>query len=60
MEVFDQPWKKPHEGVVGAFWGIYDVERKPKFSFTGPIQSGAMWFYEIAGVLAACCSSDFT
>jgi exo-beta-1,3-glucanase (GH17 family)/cellulose synthase/poly-beta-1,6-N-acetylglucosamine synthase-like glycosyltransferase len=51
MEVFDQPWKKPHEGVVGAFWGIYDVERKPKFSFTGPIQSGAMWFYEIAGVL---------
>jgi exo-beta-1,3-glucanase (GH17 family)/cellulose synthase/poly-beta-1,6-N-acetylglucosamine synthase-like glycosyltransferase len=52
MEVFDQPWKKPHEGVVGAFWGIYDVERNPKFSFQGTIVDSAMWFYEIAALLA--------
>ena len=51
MEVFDQPWKKPHEGVVGAFWGIYDVERKPKFTFQGPILDSSMWYYEIAAVL---------
>jgi hypothetical protein len=51
MEVFDQPWKKPHEGVVGAFWGIYDVDRQPKFSFQGPIRSDAAWYSGIAAVL---------
>jgi exo-beta-1,3-glucanase (GH17 family)/cellulose synthase/poly-beta-1,6-N-acetylglucosamine synthase-like glycosyltransferase len=51
MEVFDQPWKKPHEGVVGAFWGIYDVHRKPKFSFDGPIQPATLLYSGIAAVL---------
>ncbi len=52
MEVFDQPWKKPHEGVVGAFWGIYDVHRNPKFSFQGPIRSDAAWYSAMAAVLS--------
>ncbi len=52
MEIFDQPWKKPHEGVVGAFWGIYDVERKPKFSFHGPIESSTLLYSGISAVLA--------
>jgi exo-beta-1,3-glucanase (GH17 family)/glycosyltransferase involved in cell wall biosynthesis len=52
MEIFDQPWKKPHEGVVGAFWGIYDVDRNPKFSFQGPIRSDAAWYSGIVAVLA--------
>jgi exo-beta-1,3-glucanase (GH17 family)/cellulose synthase/poly-beta-1,6-N-acetylglucosamine synthase-like glycosyltransferase len=51
MEVFDQPWKKPHEGVVGAFWGIYDVDRQPKFPFQGPIRSDAALYSGIAAVL---------
>jgi len=51
MEVFDQPWKKPHEGVVGAFWGIYDVHRKPKFSFDGAIQPATLLYSGIAAVL---------
>jgi exo-beta-1,3-glucanase (GH17 family)/cellulose synthase/poly-beta-1,6-N-acetylglucosamine synthase-like glycosyltransferase len=51
MEVFDQPWKKPHEGVVGGFWGIYDVERRPKFAFTGPIMSGSLIYCQAAAVL---------
>ncbi len=51
MEVFDQPWKKPHEGVVGAFWGVFDVQRGAKFAFQGPITNGAMWWYEIAALL---------
>jgi exo-beta-1,3-glucanase (GH17 family)/cellulose synthase/poly-beta-1,6-N-acetylglucosamine synthase-like glycosyltransferase len=51
MEVFDQPWKKPHEGVVGAFWGIYDVFRKPKFSFQGPIRSDTLLYSGISAVL---------
>jgi exo-beta-1,3-glucanase (GH17 family)/cellulose synthase/poly-beta-1,6-N-acetylglucosamine synthase-like glycosyltransferase len=52
MEVFDQPWKKPHEGVVGAFWGIYDVHRNSKFSFQGPIRSDAAWYSAMAAVLS--------
>jgi exo-beta-1,3-glucanase (GH17 family)/cellulose synthase/poly-beta-1,6-N-acetylglucosamine synthase-like glycosyltransferase len=51
MEVFDQPWKKPHEGVVGGFWGIYDVERQPKFSFVGPIMDSSLMYCQIAAVL---------
>jgi exo-beta-1,3-glucanase (GH17 family)/cellulose synthase/poly-beta-1,6-N-acetylglucosamine synthase-like glycosyltransferase len=51
MEVFDQPWKKAHEGVVGAFWGIYDVERNAKFPFSGPIRDASLWFYEMAALL---------
>ncbi len=51
MEVFDQPWKKPHEGVVGGFWGIFDVERQPKFSFAGPIMDSSLLYCEIAAVL---------
>lgn len=37
MEAFDQKWKRETEGAVGAYWGVYDVERKPKFQFTEPI-----------------------
>ncbi len=37
MEAFDQPWKDDIEGAVGAYWGVYDVERRPKFEFTQPI-----------------------
>ncbi|MEJ5360090.1 MAG: glycosyltransferase [Desulfobacterales bacterium] len=52
MEAFDQPWKKPHEGVVGAFWGVYDVHRRPKFVFQGPIHSDALFYTGTAAVLA--------
>ncbi len=37
MEAFDQPWKAENEGAVGAYWGVYDVFRQPKFEFTNPI-----------------------
>lgn len=37
MEAFDQPWKARDEGAVGSYWGIYDVNRQPKFEFTAPI-----------------------
>ncbi|TAL03842.1 MAG: glycosyltransferase [Rhodospirillaceae bacterium] len=45
MESFDQPWKgaSGHEGAVGAYWGIFDAEGAPKFSFTGPLTSFAQW-----------------
>lgn len=43
MEAFDQPWKRDNEGAVGAYWGVYDVTRKAKFSLTQPIVPVADW-----------------
>jgi exo-beta-1,3-glucanase (GH17 family)/cellulose synthase/poly-beta-1,6-N-acetylglucosamine synthase-like glycosyltransferase len=43
MEAFDQPWKMESEGKVGAYWGVYDVERKPKFNLTEPIIGIPHW-----------------
>jgi exo-beta-1,3-glucanase (GH17 family)/cellulose synthase/poly-beta-1,6-N-acetylglucosamine synthase-like glycosyltransferase len=43
MEAFDQPWKRAGEGSVGAYWGVYDVDRKPKFAFTEPIVDIPEW-----------------
>lgn len=49
MEAFDQPWKARYEGAVGAYWGIYDVERRPKFSFDQPIVRVPAW-QTLAGI----------
>ncbi|MGV1099585.1 glycosyltransferase [Thiovibrio sp. JS02] len=43
MEAFDQPWKRVSEGAVGAYWGVYDVNRNPKFPFTSPIIKIPEW-----------------
>jgi len=43
MEAFDQPWKVESEGAVGAYWGVYDVERQPKFAFTDPVVKVPNW-----------------
>ena len=37
IEAFDQPWKVSAEGSVGAYWGVYNADRKAKFNFTGPV-----------------------
>ncbi len=43
MEAFDQPWKTDIEGAVGAYWGVYDVERRPKFEFIQPVVPVPQW-----------------
>ncbi|MDW7645823.1 MAG: glycosyltransferase [Desulfuromonadales bacterium] len=43
MEAFDQPWKKELEGSVGAYWGVYDNKREPKFTFDEPIVKVPEW-----------------
>jgi exo-beta-1,3-glucanase (GH17 family)/cellulose synthase/poly-beta-1,6-N-acetylglucosamine synthase-like glycosyltransferase len=43
MEAFDQPWKAHQEGAVGSYWGVYDVNRHPKFEFTAPIVRLPEW-----------------
>jgi exo-beta-1,3-glucanase (GH17 family)/cellulose synthase/poly-beta-1,6-N-acetylglucosamine synthase-like glycosyltransferase len=43
MEAFDQPWKARYEGAVGAYWGVYNVDREPKFAFVDPIVRIPQW-----------------
>ncbi len=43
MEAFDQPWKIPVEGGVGAYWGLFDWDRRQKFAFEGPIVGVPEW-----------------
>lgn len=43
MEAFDQPWKMEVEGAVGAYWGVYDVNRQLKFPLSDPIVSIPHW-----------------
>ena len=43
MEAFDQPWKARYEGAVGAYWGVYNVDREPKFAFVAPIVRIPQW-----------------
>ena len=54
-EAFDQPWKRESEGGVGAYWGVYDADRHPKFEFTKPIVRTPQWqmLAAISVVLAA-------
>ena len=43
IEAFDQPWKLHEEGSAGAYWGLFDAARAPKFAFTGPIEPDPYW-----------------
>ena len=43
VEAFDQPWKEQTEGAVGAYWGVWDVNRNPKFPMTTPIVRIPVW-----------------
>ncbi|MGQ9659868.1 MAG: glycosyltransferase [Thermochromatium sp.] len=49
MEAFDQPWKLKTEGATGTYWGVYNVDRKPKFTFTEPVVRIPHW-RELAGL----------
>jgi exo-beta-1,3-glucanase (GH17 family)/cellulose synthase/poly-beta-1,6-N-acetylglucosamine synthase-like glycosyltransferase len=59
LEAFDQPWKRGDEGVVGAYWGIYDVDRNAKFELWGELTSIPNWrvlaLVSIALAFAALC-----
>ena len=43
MEAVDQPWKRANEGRVGAYWGMFDAARTPKFAMSGPVSSDPQW-----------------
>ena len=48
MEAFDQPWKRTIEGYVGRYWGLFSVDRQPKFPFVGEIKENSLWGYQAA------------
>ena len=52
MEAFDQPWKASLEGAVGAYWGLFDASRQPKFNFEGAIVPLAAWPWLAAAAAA--------
>jgi len=43
MEAFDQPWKVKIEGWAGAYWGMFDATRHPKYSLHGAVPKDTRW-----------------
>jgi exo-beta-1,3-glucanase (GH17 family) len=43
VEAFNQSWKSELEGVVGANWGLYSVDRKEVFPLTGLVYENPGW-----------------
>jgi len=43
MEAFDQLWKRKLEGEAGTNWGVYNIDRQPKFDFTAPVVRMPKW-----------------
>lgn len=43
VEAFDQPWKLALEGSVGAYWGLYNANREPKFAMYGDVLDLPDW-----------------
>jgi hypothetical protein len=43
MEAFDQPWKVAFEGRAAGHWGMYDLDRAPKWPLTGPVSETPSW-----------------
>jgi len=49
VEAFDQPWKWQLEGgPVEKHWGLYTVERLPKFNWIGPVIEFEEWPFQAA------------
>jgi exo-beta-1,3-glucanase (GH17 family)/cellulose synthase/poly-beta-1,6-N-acetylglucosamine synthase-like glycosyltransferase len=47
-EAYDQPYKEAFEGRVGAYWGLFDAARDPKFSLTEPVTEDPNWPWKAA------------
>jgi hypothetical protein len=46
IEAFDQDWKYQSEGTVGANWGLWTADRRPKFPLAGPVVEDPLWLAE--------------
>ncbi|HEX5354185.1 MAG TPA: glycosyltransferase [Rhodanobacteraceae bacterium] len=55
MEAIDQPWKKDlGEGRTGAYWGVFNADRKLKFAAAAPVLEDPTWPWKAlaSGLLA--------
>ena len=53
IEAFDQPWKRPNEGTVGGYWGLFDpVSRTGKYPLQGPVAENPDWRGQLGFALA--------
>ena len=43
VEAFDQPWKIDIEGSAGAYWGLFNIDRQPKFPMEGDVLANPTW-----------------
>lgn len=43
VEAINQSWKYALEGVVGANWGLFSIDRKAVFPLTGNVQENPDW-----------------
>lgn len=43
VEAFDQPWKQVLEGSTGAYWGLFNANREPKFLMYGDVLDLPNW-----------------
>jgi len=44
VEAINQSWKSELEGVVGANWGLFSVDRKEVFPLTGKVYENPAWY----------------
>jgi len=61
VEAFNQPWKSHQEGVVGANWGLFSVDRQSVFPLTGLVSENSDWlvYFFAASVLLILISAAF-
>ena len=59
VEAFNQSWKSELEGVIGANWGLFSVDRKEVFPLTGKVYENVKWFNQflMASLLMLCCTA---
>ncbi len=50
VEAINQSWKSELEGVVGANWGLFSIDRKEVFPLTGKVYENSDWY---KGILLA-------
>jgi len=43
VEAFDQPWKMSLEGSAGAYWGIFNADRQPKYPMDSDVITMPNW-----------------
>jgi exo-beta-1,3-glucanase (GH17 family)/cellulose synthase/poly-beta-1,6-N-acetylglucosamine synthase-like glycosyltransferase len=49
VEAFDQPWKMSLEGSAGAYWGIFNADRQPKYPMDSDVITMPNWENWAAG-----------